>query len=72
VVGHNLKGGLLADNSKRKEKQVYLYCLIKNKKEEERRKKKKKKKKRRKKQRQQPWTPHLLVNQKLDLTSLKK
>jgi hypothetical protein len=31
----------------------------------QKRRRKKKKKKRRKKQRQQPWTPHLLVNQKL-------
>jgi 5'-3' exonuclease len=68
--GLNLKGGLgKLTNPKTKEKQVYL---LSHKEQKRRRKKKKKKKKRRKKQRQQPWTPHLLVNQKLHLTSLKK
>jgi hypothetical protein len=66
VDGLNLKGGLgKLTNPKRKEKQVYLLSHREQ-------KRRRKKKKRRKKQRQQPWTPHLLVNQKLHLTSLKK
>jgi hypothetical protein len=68
VVGLNLKGGLLADKPKKKRKASVLVLSHK----EQKRRRKKKKKKKRKKQWQQPWTPHLLVNQKLHLTSLKK
>jgi hypothetical protein len=66
VVGLNLKGEFFADKPKKKRK---ASVLVLSHKEQKRRRKKKKK---RKKQRQQPWTPHLLVNQKLYLTSLKK